>query len=324
MSISLPVLEMLNSLNQRRSKGRYTESIAKDVGKDSRTIRRWVHDVNQLASAHLPNLPFSIPGLKLTTHDGRSWVELVPMSIGVSIFQYAAAFTAVSALKSLLGASADDVLDKLEPQRDVHELVQKAFHYRPFGPKQYHDSTHLDSIVQALLYSHPIKVLYKALESEEEKEHDLEPYTLVLYRDAFYLIGRLVESGRKTLLALDRFNNVEIIKDQTFKVPKDFNADDYFEGQFGIWRTRKHPKPIRLAFNKEAVTSAKERQWPGFRNWRKGRGDTEVLSLHVPVSPELISWILSWGPSVEVLGPESLRKEVTEHIEAMLDKYRHF
>jgi len=43
--------------------------------------------------------------------------------------------------------------------------------------------------------------------------------------------------------------------------------------------------------------------------------------MKVPVSPEVVKWILSWGPEVEVLEPEGLRQRVAEKLADALQPY---
>lgn len=48
---------------------------------------------------------------------------------------------------------------------------------------------------------------------------------------------------------------------------------------------------------------------------RRGRVE---LTLHVPLSPGLRGWVLSWVPEVEVVEPAGLAREVAEALEAGL------
>jgi hypothetical protein len=47
-----------------------------------------------------------------------------------------------------------------------------------------------------------------------------------------------------------------------------------------------------------------------------------VLEMIVPLSPELISWILSWHSGVEVLEPPELKEILIEYLNEAIKLYK--
>lgn len=88
----------------------------------------------------------------------------------------------------------------------------------------------------------------------------------------------------------------------------------------GLWRTDDPAERVRLAFDPEAAWMARERRWPGFVGWTQTAG-RHILELRIPITPEVISWATAWGPGLEVLGPDSLRRDVAARHVAALAQY---
>jgi len=252
--------------------------------------------------------------------------------IAARIFQYAAVYAATRALTtgdgSLLGDSAEGLLRDLEAGLDLRlrplaRRVREAFVYVPFGPKDHRTvEDALDVLVQAVLRRHPVRVRYRAA-SGYRMRRTLEPYTLVMYRDGLYALARTRSKGGADLrlFAVERILAAELVRDRTFDVPEDFDPRTWFDGTLGVWRNNKRPQRVRIAFDERVVDLVKERRWPGPTRWRErddGRGE---LELRVPVTPEVYTWILTWGPLAEVLTPKRLRSQVAEALREALAQY---
>jgi predicted DNA-binding transcriptional regulator YafY len=252
--------------------------------------------------------------------------------IAARIFQYAAVYAATRALTagdgSLLGDSAEGLLRDLEAGLDLRlrplaRRVREAFVYVPFGPKDHRAAEDaLDVMVQAVLRRHPVRVRYTAA-SGYRMRRTLKPYTLVMYRDGLYALARTrTRSGDDMrLFAVERISDAELVRDRTFEVPDDFDPRARFEGTLGLWQSDRRPQKVRIAFDDAVVDLVKERRWPGPTRWRErddGRGE---LELRVPVTPEVYTWILTWGPLAEVLTPRKLRNEVAGALRKALAQY---
>jgi predicted DNA-binding transcriptional regulator YafY len=145
----------------------------------------------------------------------------------------------------------------------------------------------------------------------------------VMYRDGLYLLAKTagaVDQTRPYIYAVERIETAAVARDVVFEVPADFDPQKLFEGRLGIWSSDEPPLPIRLAFAGRAARYARERRWPGQAHWTEEDGRS-ILELKVPVTPEVVSWIIGWGPDLEVLSPLSLRTQVRERHMAAVARY---
>lgn len=268
-------------------------------------------------------------------HRGReAWARLgrgvQPLSS--HIFQFASVFAATRFLASgkgsVLSDGADDVLEVLvkgaEPGvRPMLRRVQSAFHYVAFGPKDYRANEDvLDRVVQAVIRGRPLTMRYRALRGPVA-ERTIEPYTLVLYRDGLYVLARRIDPAPPgmRLYAVDRMEEAQVDRKASFQVPPDFDPADHFAGVLGLWPSQDAPETLRVAFEPRVARLAREREWPGDPAWSTLDDGREVLTMKVPITPEVETWILTWGAEVEVLAPPSLRQRIAEQLRRALSHY---
>jgi len=65
----------------------------------------------------------------------------------------------------------------------------------------------------------------------------------------------------------------------------------------------------------------KERVWAGKQRIFEQKDGSIIIEVETSGRDDVKQWILSYGPHAEILGPEDLRKEFIEAINAMLSRY---
>ena len=78
---------------------------------------------------------------------------------------------------------------------------------------------------------------------------------------------------------------------------------------------------FRSEFSHPVSSFIRERRWHHSQRIIAKENDKIELQLEVGVTPELVQWILGYGPSVKVLGPDSLKSEVKEQAQKTLKIY---
>jgi predicted DNA-binding transcriptional regulator YafY len=144
-----------------------------------------------------------------------------------------------------------------------------------------------------------------------------------MYRDGLYVLARVVRGKGNDMrtYAIDRIESTELDRSKHFELPHNFNPRKYYANKLGLWHSDEPATQVVLAIEESAVDSAKERQWPGFVEWRHRDDGRWYLTLEVPVTPELQTWILTWGQKMEVIKPESLRRKIADRFRAALSAY---
>ena len=148
---------------------------------------------------------------------------------------------------------------------------------------------------------------------------DLDPYRVWYRSGGLYVVGLDHKSGEVRTFAVDRIRRLEI-SDDRFEVPESFDFDSYIGSSFGVIADQ--AVRVRIRFEPRWATYVEERNWHESQVFKKGPGEKIELSMDVGSTPDLRSWILSFGSGAEVLEPEGLRAEVARELEDARVRYQ--
>ena len=315
---TLNILRLVRRLEHAPAAGLPLNAVAEKLGVHRRTVIRYIDALAESADS---------PPLVREQRGASVWVrraQSIP-AVSATIFQYAAAYAAVLSLQSnggsVLGDGAVDVLDRVEDgiSNGLRRLVPRvgtAFHYVAFAPKSYRDQEDtLDAVLRALLRCSGLRFSYTNLAEKTSKLY-VAPYTLAMCRDGLYLLCRWFHDPESELrlFALDRVSDAKVELGTSFEIEADFDPSAYFADHLGVWRSSLAPERVLVAFRPDVMRGLDERRWPGFVSLSEGSDKRLVLELEIPITPEVVSWILTWGRAAEVLGPASLRARVAEEL----------
>jgi predicted DNA-binding transcriptional regulator YafY len=175
----------------------------------------------------------------------------------------------------------------------------------------------LDLVSRAQQKRRVLKVRYRSFARRETTERRIAPYRLCYFRGGLYLIGHDDRRGEVRIFALERIQKAELTAER-FQVPRSFDFEAYMESALGIFRGPE--TNVRIAFHGSSAHAVAERQWHPSQRIETRRNGTVVLSLRVADTLELRRWILSFGSEAEVLEPLSLRDEIRDEVQTLLDQ----
>lgn len=180
---------------------------------------------------------------------------------------------------------------------------------------------HLSAVVSALRELRVMTFDYSPFtRSGRPNKVTLEPYFLKIFRLRWYVTGRNVKEDVIKTYALDRMSDVNIGTD-TFEMPADFNAEDYFRHSFGIVFSQGEPQKVTLR--------VEPRQAKYFRALPLHRSQSEmvtdgysIFTYYLRLTPDFVQELLSYGPRVTVIGPATLRAMMIENLKESLNNYQ--
>ena len=96
---------------------------------------------------------------------------------------------------------------------------------------------YLQPIIEAMKENRVLNMTYYSYWKDEEYTFDVQPYCVKLFRQRWYMVARSTysyyyEKGPR-IYSLDRIKYLHAT-DETFEMPKDWTAEKFFEGCFGI------------------------------------------------------------------------------------------
>ncbi|MBE6305107.1 MAG: WYL domain-containing protein [Bacteroidales bacterium] len=146
-----------------------------------------------------------------------------------------------------------------------------------------------------------------------------EPYLLKLFRQRWYVAGRNVAENRIKTYALDRMSLPEATG-ATFEMPSDFDAQEYFKYSFGIVVDSSRPR--RIALRADSKQAKYLRALPLHSSQTEMIHDEfSIFNYEMLITPDLVTEIMSMGPSVTVLAPQELRAMLATRLRETLTPY---
>jgi proteasome accessory factor B len=143
----------------------------------------------------------------------------------------------------------------------------------------------------------------------------LEPYHLLAYHGNWYVVARnTAPPGRIETYTLSRMREVQGTG-AVFTRPAAFDARSWFRDAFGVTRGEE-PMAVCLRFSLKVAAYIKEREWHRSQEMRELPDGRVELRLVTSGRKELVRWILSWMPDVEVVAPATLRERMLEKLRA--------
>lgn len=175
-------------------------------------------------------------------------------------------------------------------------------------------------IIQAIRDRRAITYQYQSHFSSEPHEVMVEPYCLKLFKQRWYLLARVPEYDELRIYALERMSNL-VQTSRKYKIPKDFNAEDYFYQYYGV-NTSGNPQIVRI---KAIPLEAKYlRSLPLHLSQKEIRATPEysIFSMYLSPTWDFKQELLSRADQIEVLEPDSLREWMSDMIQKMSEKYK--
>ncbi len=179
----------------------------------------------------------------------------------------------------------------------------------------------LGIILTAIKEMKVMMIHYQRFGENKVKTYTYHPYVLKEYRNRWYVTGRAPDTSRIITFALERIK--EIIPSKVhFKADPEFKAADYFRHSFGISVISEYtPEKVVLEFAPGEAPYIKSQPLHGTQEIIEDSSKAFIISLEVIPSYELKSHILSYGDKVKVLGPESLKREISGSISRATKHY---
>ena len=184
---------------------------------------------------------------------------------------------------------------------------------------------YLMKILDALKENRILNMTYHSYWKDEESNFDVEPFCVKLFRQRWYLIARSTyayyhQKGPR-IYALDRIRNLSPTE-ETFEIPKDWNASDFFIGAFGViadGQTKR--EPIKLKVNASQANYIRDLKLHDTQEEEERNEEYSIFTYYLRPTYDFQQELLWHGEDVVVLEPKWLREELAERLKCMYNKY---
>lgn len=178
--------------------------------------------------------------------------------------------------------------------------------------------SHFGKLLQAIISKRVLRMRYTPF-GKDTITVKIHPYHLKQYNDRWYLIGFVEGYHTYGHYPLDRIEDFEEIAVKYQEPEEDFEG--YFDDVVGVTVPEGDSEDIIIKVYKESMGYIKTKPIHLSQRYMEEHEDHAVILINVKPNYELDSKILSLGPTVEILAPESYRNHIFERIKAMNENY---
>ncbi len=224
----------------------------------------------------------------------------------------------------------EQITDKslTDKDRKVFERLRRNIHVTGGVAEKIGDNhvAALETVFQAFAAEIPrqLELEYRKAGATYTRTIIFSPYCLTqdLISGGTFVLGEDAEKHKVMQLRVSRIQSAKVLSRPVIFL-KETELRRAAEHQIGGWVSPDQPFEVTLRVEGSSWIQAMEEARPDFPCFRIDRKGTQALVYFQANAPEgLIRWILQLGENAEVLGPESLRQQVKEKVEAMGKLYR--
>ena len=182
--------------------------------------------------------------------------------------------------------------------------------------------TYLAALLEAMKENRVVTIMYCRFDRSESHKFSIEPYCLKLFENRWYVLARNVQYDDLRIYGLDRIEDLSMT-DDTFRLPKDFSASDYFSNYYGIV-TDKGMKPQHIVVRAYGSHIPYIKSLPLHHSQRLLEDNGEYADFEFFLTPtyDFVMRLLHVGAMMEVISPETLRKTMKGWVSDMYNLYK--
>lgn len=204
----------------------------------------------------------------------------------------------------------------LENSQSIRDRI--LLEYVPSG-QQY-----LQPIIGAMRENRVLNITYYRYEIGEEKTYNVHPYCVKLFRQRWYMVGRRANSFNEKgpiVFSLDRIHHLHKT-DETFAMPKDWDANEYFDGSFAVIVNQDtKPQTVKLKVSAKQANYIRDLKMHESQEEIERNKEYSIFKYFVHPTFDFQQEILWNGEDMEVLEPLWFRKKMAGIIKRMWNKY---
>ncbi len=180
----------------------------------------------------------------------------------------------------------------------------------------------LTEILDAIRENKIMELTYHSFNAEKTYTFNVAPYCVKMFQKRWYVLALSIDKNQLRIYALDRIQDLKLTK-KKFKLPKNFDAKEYFAPYFGVIPSTDTPtETIRLRAKGNQQNYL--RSLPLHHSQREIFTCDEYADFQLKLSPtfDFLMELSSHGGLVEVMEPTSLRHSMHDIAAAMWEMYK--
>lgn len=185
---------------------------------------------------------------------------------------------------------------------------------------------YLQPIIDAMKDNRLLEITYKDFADPEPYTVILAPYCVKVFERRWNVVGKTGDNKELERFSLDRIKDIKVLE-ETFSMPKNFDAADYFADCYGVARYDFYghmPPPTHVVIRVDSAQRDYVRTLKLHHSQKEiaTTDDYSDFELFVRPTYDFIQFILTLNFRTQIIAPAELRKTMADIVYLMADNYR--
>jgi predicted DNA-binding transcriptional regulator YafY len=166
----------------------------------------------------------------------------------------------------------------------------------------------INQLARSIAKKRTVEMRYYTATRDKTSRRKVDPYRIWYAAGGLYLIGFCHMRNDVRMFAIDRILSLTVTN-LPCQMPLGFNLEEYVRDALTVMRGGPQIE-VELHFDRKTSAWAKDRIWHPSQKATLDKKGCLTLVLQIADTPELVGWILSFGPGVRVVKPSTLIENV--------------
>ena len=180
---------------------------------------------------------------------------------------------------------------------------------------------YLTLTIEAMRDGRTLLVNYQSFTMKESREFEIAPYCLRCFKQRWYILGTREGVKEPHFYSLDRVLSLELTENK-FKLPKNFNAEEFFYNYYGIMQGNTKVESVQLRVTPFYANYLRSLPLHHSQKEIERTDEYSVFEYWIAPTSDFIQELRSALPEITVLRPQWLRDNFIEEAKQILNNYK--
>ena len=175
--------------------------------------------------------------------------------------------------------------------------------------------------IEAMQENKTLRINYQSFSMKEPREFEIAPYCLRCFKQRWYILGTRKGVKDPHFYSLDRVLSLELTEN-TFKLPKNFHADEFFYNYYGVMRGDTKVETVQIRVTPFYANYLRSLPLHHSQQEIEHKEDYSIFEYWLAPTADFIQELRSFLPQITVLKPQWLRDKFIEEAKQVLNNYK--
>ena len=175
--------------------------------------------------------------------------------------------------------------------------------------------------IEAMQQNKTLRIKYRSFTMKQPREFEVAPYCLRCFKQRWYILGTRQGVKQPHFYSLDRVLTLDVTEN-TFKLPKDFHADEFFYDYYGVMQGDTEAGIVHIRVTSFYANYLRSLPLHHSQKEIKRTDEYSVFEYWIAPTADFIQELRSFQPQITVLWPHWLRDQFIAEAKQVLENYK--